>query len=255
MSRGTPWLRGPYGHCWQPPDTPDKTGRTRSGLSNCFALTRIPKFSAVQRPSTPMNSSTPHYLLHSTLVGDRDSGRWRFVLRAVDGSERVEAEDVEPAVQKDRLELLAVVRGLEALDQPSRVTLTTPSTYVREGIRYGLSEWRRNGWRWEFFGQMVPVKNCDLWQRVDTALRFHKVECRTWRFDQPHPLPSAEESEGYAGWHVGHAKGPQGNQRGFRRPWLTAVAELWHTVSLWGVKRFRSLVRVRVTLAPSLWTG
>jgi ribonuclease HI len=235
--------------------TPSKTPEVRLGLSNCFVFTGIPKFPVVQRSSTPMNSSTPHYLLHSTLVGDRDLGRWRFVLRAVDGSDRLEAEDAEPAAQKDRLELLAVVRGLEALDQPSRVTLTTPSTYVREGIRYGLSEWRRNGWRWEFFGQMVPVKNCDLWQRVDTALRFHKVECRTWRFDQQHPLPIAEKGEGDAGWHVGQAKGTQCNQRGAWRPWVSAVAEFCRTLSLWGVKRFRSLARVRVTLAPSLWTG
>jgi len=227
----------------------------RSGLSSCFVFTRIPKFSAVRRSSTPMNSSTPHYFLHSTLVGDRDSGRWRFVLRAVDGSDRLEAEDVEPAIQKDRLELLAVVRGLEALDQPSRVTLMTPSTYVREGLRYGLSEWRRNGWRWEFFGQMVPVKNWDLWQRVDTALRFHKVECRTWRFDQPHPLPSAQKSEGNGAWHVGHIKGTECNQQEARQSWAMAVADLWRTVSLWGARRFRSLARVRVTLAPSLWTG
>ena len=82
------------------------------------------------------------------------------------------AEDIEPDIQGERLELLTVVRGLEALDQPVPVTLMTPSIYVREGIRYGLAEWRRNGWRWESFGQMVPVKNCDLWQRVGPRDRF-----------------------------------------------------------------------------------
>lgn len=133
-----------------------------------------------------MNVSAPHYLLFSQSSRSREPGRWRFVLHPTDGSRQVVADDVEPEIRGERLELLAVVRGLEALDQPSRVTLVTPNVYVREGIRYGLSEWRSNGWRWELFGQMVPVKNCDLWQRIDRAMRFHRVECRTWRFDLPH---------------------------------------------------------------------
>jgi ribonuclease HI len=81
---------------------------------------------------------------------------------------------------------LAVVRGLEALAQPSRVTLVTHSRYVNRGLTYGLAEWRANGWQWEHFGQMVPVKNRDLWQRVDRALLFHQLDCRRWRFDLPH---------------------------------------------------------------------
>jgi ribonuclease HI len=131
-----------------------------------------------------MNSSTPHYLLFSQ--SDRGHGGWKFVLRSATGSEELEVTDHEPGIQGDRLELLSVVRGLEALDQPSIVTLMTPSKYVREGIRYGLDEWQGNGWRWEFYGEMVPVKNSDLWQRVERAMRFHQVECRTWRIDPPH---------------------------------------------------------------------
>jgi len=154
-----------------------------------------------------MNCSTPQYILQSMLLGDRGPGCWRFVLRAIDGSDHLEAEDVEPDIQGERLELLAVVRGLEALDQPSRVTLLTPSKYVREGVRFGLAEWRRNGWRWEFFGQMVPVKNCDLWQRVDLALRFHQVECRTYRVDPPHRTPKKSEVPG--GWHVDRPGDPE----------------------------------------------
>ena len=47
------------------------------------------------------------------------------------------------------------------------MTLVTPSRYVKRGINYGLPEWGRNGWKWEHFGEMVPVKNRDLWQRLD----------------------------------------------------------------------------------------
>ena len=92
---------------------------------------------------------------------------WRFVLQSLDGSSRLEAEDAEPAVGGERLELLAVVRGLEALEQPSRVTLVTPSKYVSRGLSYGLQDWRENDWNWEHHGQMVPIKNRDLWQRLD----------------------------------------------------------------------------------------
>ncbi len=135
--------------------------------------------------------SSPQYQLFSEAAVGEEPGRWRFILRPTDGAPPLEAGGVEPDARGERLELLVVVRGLEALDQPSRVVLMTPSIYVREGIRYGLAEWRENDWQWESFGQMVPVKNRDLWQRVDRALQFHQVECRTWRIDSAHPgVPS-----------------------------------------------------------------
>ena len=101
---------------------------------------------------------------------------------------------------RERLDLLAVVRGLEALDQPSRVTLVTASGYVHRGLRFGLPAWRQNGWQWERYGQMVPIKNRDLWQRVDRALEFHEVAFRCARIDPAHddltatrPTPQAVE--------------------------------------------------------------
>src|SRR5262249_30688971 len=105
----------------------------------------------------------------------------RFVLQNPDGSPSLEVADAEPAIQGERLELLTVVRGLEALPQPSRVTVVTPSAYVNRGLNYGLEEWRENNWHWERHGDMVPVKNSDLWRRLDSALRIHQVECRLQR--------------------------------------------------------------------------
>lgn len=133
-----------------------------------------------------MIDATPHYLLFSETTaaeqgaGRHQTGRWRFVLEAVDDGPRVAAHDAEPGNDADRLELLAVVRGLEALDGPARVTLITRSRYVSRGIRHGLNEWRRRNWRWERFGRSVPVRDHDLWRRVDRALEFHRVDCRVW---------------------------------------------------------------------------
>jgi ribonuclease HI len=131
----------------------------------------------------PMKVPTPHFLLFSESSRKQRQGQWRFLLKAVDGTEQLEAADAEPEVQGERLELLAVVRGLEALDQPSRVTLVTPSKYVHRGLIYGLEEWRTNGWSWEHFGQMVPVKNRDLWQRLDHAMTVHDLDFQPWRWD------------------------------------------------------------------------
>jgi ribonuclease HI len=127
-----------------------------------------------------MKVPAPHFLLYSQARHDSpqgNGGRWRFVLESADGTARLEAADEEPA-SGQRLELLAIVRGLEALDQPSRVTLVTGSRYVSRGIRFGLTQWREDGWQWERYGEMIPIKDGDLWQRVDQALQFHVVECR-----------------------------------------------------------------------------
>ncbi|HUT12222.1 MAG TPA: RNase H family protein [Thermoguttaceae bacterium] len=142
-----------------------------------------------------MSVSIPHYLLFSQASPTDDSGRWHFVLRSTDGAEQFEAEDDEPAVRGERLALLTIVRALEALDRPSQVTLVGCSPYVQRGVEYGLPEWRDNGWRWEFFGQMVPVKNGDLWQRMDRALCFHRLDCRR-RIDGSHHAVSAPVATG-----------------------------------------------------------
>jgi ribonuclease HI len=143
-----------------------------------------------------MNSTTPHLLLSSRIENVPLGGRWQFLLRSKDGGLRFEASDTEPDIPSERLDLLTVVRALESLDQPSRVTIVECSDYIWKGVRFGLPEWRATEWRWEFFGQMVPVKNADLWQRLDRVLEFHDVECRRRRFDQP-----PRQAEGICGPH------------------------------------------------------
>ena len=122
---------------------------------------------------TQKSGQSPHFLLFAHIDRSGCSGGWQFVLRNSDGDQRFDASDAEADISVERLELLTVVRALEFLDQPSRVTLVDCGDYVWSGVRDGLAEWRTSDWRWEYFGQMVPVKNADLWQRLDRAMEFH----------------------------------------------------------------------------------
>ena len=162
-------------------------------------------------------------------------------------------EDVtaEELAAKQRLELLAVVRGLEALAQPSRVTLVTPSRYVNRGLAYGLAEWRANGWQWEHFGQMVPVKNRDLWQRVDRALAIHEVECFAWNAEEPEACAEVAAVAGHlSGQPVGGEEdadlpGSKTHQQTYpQRRQNVAAAE---KISLWGQEMLDSLTGLRRT--------
>jgi ribonuclease HI len=150
-----------------------------------FRLAHVPRIGMVTQ------AYSPHYLLYSEASGSTGrTGRWRFVLQTVTGEDQFSASDSEPQTRSSRLELLAVVRGLEALDQPSRVTLVTRSRYVARGIRRELNHWRERRWRWERFGQLVPIRDHDLWQRIDRALQFHEVNCARWGFDSAPYAPS-----------------------------------------------------------------
>lgn len=132
-----------------------------------------------------MQATGRHYLLFTDSVTRTcRSQEWRFVLQSIEGGERIVASDVESDADGMRLSLLAVVRGLEALDGPSRVTLLVANRFVRRGIRRDLAQWRERGWRWERFGQLVPIRDLDLWQRVDRALSIHTVECFAWNADE-----------------------------------------------------------------------
>lgn len=133
-----------------------------------------------------MTNPKPHFLLFCdgnvpALGGESvgsQRGRWRFVLEDLASGERVEATDQESGCAPDRTALVAVLRGLEALEQPSRVTLVTTSRYVTRGLQYGISEWRENDYTWEHFGAVQPIRNADIWKRIDRALAFHQVQCR-----------------------------------------------------------------------------
>lgn len=139
-----------------------------------------------------LNPTAPHFLLltqahdHDPERGRSNSrstgGVWGFILENIGTEEKIQVRETEPGVWGERLQLLAVVRGLEALEQPSRVTLITPSRFVGNGIRQNLTLWRDCGWMWERFGEMIPINHQDLWKRIDQARNFHSIDCRVWDY-------------------------------------------------------------------------
>jgi ribonuclease HI len=90
----------------------------------------------------------------------------------------------EAATTNNRMELTAAIMALETLKRPCEVELTTDSEYVKKGITEWISGWKRRGWR---TADRKPVKNADLWQRLDTAQSRHAVRWHWVRGHTGHP--------------------------------------------------------------------
>ena len=86
----------------------------------------------------------------------------------------------EPATTNNRMELVAAIKGLEALSRRCRVRLTTDSQYVRRGITEWIASWKARGWK---TAAKQPVKNVDLWQRLDELVQQHDIE---WHWVKGH---------------------------------------------------------------------
>ena len=114
--------------------------------------------------------------------GNPGPGGWGALLR-YDGVEK-ELKGGEAETTNNRMELMAAIAGLEALKRPSRVRLTTDSTYVKNGITTWIHDWKRRNWK---TAAKKPVKNVDLWQRLEAALSRHQVEWQWVKGHAGHP--------------------------------------------------------------------
>jgi ribonuclease HI len=110
--------------------------------------------------------------------GNPGPGGWGAVL-TYRGREK-EICGGEPATTNNRMELMAAIQALETLTRPTTVHLYTDSVYVRSGITSWLAGWKRNGW---LTSAKQPVKNADLWQRLEAAAAPHQVQ---WRWVKGH---------------------------------------------------------------------
>ena len=97
------------------------------------------------------------------------------MLRHVATGAEKEKSGGERETTNNRMELTAVVRGLEELKKPCRVELFTDSVYVGKGLSEWMPKWKKNGWRHRDGTQWKPVKNVDLWQRLDELIQRHSL--------------------------------------------------------------------------------
>ncbi len=115
--------------------------------------------------------------------GNPGPGGWGVLMRATEGAQVIRERELsggEAMTTNNRMELMAAIMALEALTRPSAITITTDSAYVKDGITGWLHGWKRNGWR---TAAKKPVKNADLWQRLDEAQARHDV---TWKWIKGH---------------------------------------------------------------------
>ncbi|HCK84944.1 MAG TPA: ribonuclease HI [Hyphomonadaceae bacterium] len=110
--------------------------------------------------------------------GNPGPGGWGAVLRA--GGHEKEISGAEAATTNNRMELMAAIEALGALKKPSTVTLHTDSKYVMDGLTKWIHGWKKNGWK---TADKKPVKNEDLWRRLDAANALHQV---TWKWVKGH---------------------------------------------------------------------
>ena len=114
--------------------------------------------------------------------GNPGPGGWGAILRWR-GEER-EMSGGEPDTTNNRMEMMAAIRALETLKRPATVRLHTDSAYLRDGITRWIHAWKVKGWK---TADKKPVKNADLWQRLEAAAERHRVEWVWVRGHAGHP--------------------------------------------------------------------
>ncbi len=120
--------------------------------------------------------------------GNPGPGGWGAIL--ISGKHRKELSGGARDTTNNRMELLAVIRGIEALNRSCRVNIHTDSTYVMKGMTEWIADWKRRGWK---TAAKKPVKNEDLWRELDKVLTEHHV---SWRWVKGHSgVPENERAD------------------------------------------------------------
>jgi ribonuclease HI len=123
---------------------------------------------------------TPTVLIYTdgACRGNPGPGGWGAIM--ISGGREKELCGGEPATTNNRMELMAAIQALEALNKPCKVELHTDSTYLRDGVTKWIHGWKARGWK---TADKSPVKNEDLWKRIDLARARHEVD---WRWVKGH---------------------------------------------------------------------
>ena len=116
-----------------------------------------------------------HLFTDGACSGNPGPGGWAYILRHVDSGKEKEAAGATRLTTSNRMELMAVISGLEALRKPCAVTLFTDSVYVGKGLSQWMPKWKADGWQRREGTELKPVKNEELWKRLDELLGVHRV--------------------------------------------------------------------------------
>jgi len=126
--------------------------------------------------NTPDPAPNVHLFTDGACSGNPGPGGWAFILRHLrTGTEKIESGG-QACTTNNQMELLAVIRGLEALKRPCSVELFTDSVYVGKGLKEWMPKWKSNQWRRRDGARLVPIKNEQLWRRLDDLVQKHHVK-------------------------------------------------------------------------------
>ncbi len=129
-----------------------------------------------------MNHTMIEIYTDGACKGNPGPGGWGALLRS--GTLEKEMFGGEPVTTNNRMELMAVIAALEALKRPSEVVIHTDSQYVQKGISEWIHGWKARGW---ITAAKAPVKNADLWKRLDAATHSHTIDWRWVKGHAGHP--------------------------------------------------------------------
>jgi ribonuclease HI len=127
-----------------------------------------------------VNDRLPHVVIHTDGGASPNPGPGGWAAILTFGDREKELKGGEAETTNNRMELTAAISAFEALKRACRVDLHTDSQYLRDGITKYIANWKRNGWR---TADRKPVKNIDLWQRLDAALGDHQIR---WHWVKGH---------------------------------------------------------------------
>jgi ribonuclease HI len=134
-------------------------------------------------------TSAPEVQLFSdgACSGNPGPGGWGCLLRHLKTGTEKELSGGAAGTTNNQMELMAVISGLESLTRPTVVEVITDSKYVADGCQSWLPNWKKNGWRRRERSRWAPVKNLELWQRLDALLAKHRVRFTVVKGHSGHP--------------------------------------------------------------------
>jgi len=139
------------------------------------------------KPSKTDSPAEVQLFTDGACSGNPGPGGWAFILRHPASGKELQRAGAERETTNNRMELLAVIHGLETLKRPASVEIVSDSTYVTKGLSEWLPKWKANGWRRREGDRWAEIKNEDLWRRLDGLLARHRVRVTPIRGHAGHP--------------------------------------------------------------------